>query len=89
MINLSWGSYYSYVFVFSPDGRNHEGCCMRAGITEHCQPLCNYAMKDPEHMTRDYTECIMQGLLIAQCLTEGQGKEWGRGRYHRALPTTV
>ena len=29
---------------------------------------------DPEHMSRDYTEFIMQGLLIAQCLTEGQGK---------------
>ena len=46
-------------------------------------------------MSRDYTECIMQGLLIAQCLTEGQGKiaqclSEGQGKDRgQALPSTA
>ena len=78
---FSWGVSYTHVMIklyissLLPDGRNHEGCCLRMGVTQHCQPLCNYAIRDPAHLDRDYTECIMHGLMIAQCLSEGQGKQ--------------
>ena len=63
---------------FYLDQRNHVGCCIRSGVTAWCEPLCGSSQK-PEHLDRDYTQCMAQGFQIMSCFNFGQGMSTGVG----------
>ncbi|KAL4241080.1 Neural cell adhesion molecule L1 [Mactra antiquata] len=52
------------------DGRNHLGCCIRRGMSDLCQALCDaYGEADGT----DYSSCIgVQTISLVECLKEGQ-----------------
>lgn len=63
------------ILLCGQDGRNHVGCCMRRGVSDLCQALCDArdAHIDLTSTTVDFSSCIgIPSFSIRECLMEGQ-----------------